>query len=197
MLSLNPEDRVALAARTRTPPGRTLVYLAFGANLGDRARTLDLAAAQLESTGAIQIRNVSSFYETEPLAEECPGSAVPTPWYLNRVLEADSDLAPEELLLRTQAVEIALGRDAARERWAPREIDIDILLHGATVLRTERLTIPHPGLTARRFVLEPLAEIAPALLIPGTGLTVAQHLNALTDPLRVLLYARRGPGERG
>lgn len=190
-----PEDRGAPAGSTRTPRSPAIAYLALGSNLGDRARALESALERLDAGGAVRVRRVSSIFETEPLA--APRAAAPAPWYLNRVVETETLLAPEELLTLTQGIEVALGRAPARSRWAPREIDIDILLYGTEALRTERLTIPHAGLTERRFVLEPLAELAPALVIPRTGRTVAEHLNALADPLRVLLYAGRRPGERG
>lgn len=177
---------------------RVIVYLGLGSNLGDRARALDSAIEHLHAAaGDLSVRRVSSRYETEPLvASPSDGGAAP-PWYLNCVVEAETTLSPDALLSRVQAAESDLGREPARTRWAPRAIDIDILLYGAHEIRTERLTIPHAGLTRRRFVLEPLAEIAPALAIPGTGRTVAEHLTALSDPLRVILYAGRGPGERG
>lgn len=168
------------------------VYLALGANLGERAQALTRAASLLELRGAVSDTRMSHVYETEPLD---PGRTS-QPWYLNAVLEGSSALAPEPLLAEIHAVEAALGRAPDHPRWSPREIDIDILLFGDRVLRMPSLTIPHPGLTKRRFVLAPLAEIAPDLVVPGTGMTVAQHLSALHDPLRVILYAGSPPEER-
>lgn len=168
------------------------VYLALGANLGERALALAGAMRLLERRGIMSNTRLSRIYETEPLD---PGGAS-QPWYLNAVVEGHTSLAPEALLAEIQCVEAALGRAPDRPRWSPREIDIDILLYGDRILRLPSLTIPHPGLTKRRFVLAPLADLAPGLVVPGTGLTVAQHLSALSDPLRVILYAESPPEER-
>lgn len=186
-------------------------FLALGANLGDRERALAAALADLAAGGAIRVRRVSSIYETEPLASaaavtqpsppppprpELPPAAAAIPWYLNQVAEVETGQSPRDLLRAIHATEARLGRAAARPRWAPREIDIDILAYGDAVLCEPDLVLPHPGLTSRRFVLVPLAEIAPDFVVSATGRTVAEHLSALNDPLRVLLFrakATEGP----
>jgi 2-amino-4-hydroxy-6-hydroxymethyldihydropteridine diphosphokinase len=167
-------------------------FLGLGANLGDRAAALDAALARLDARGAgLRLVRLSPLYETEPLAppDAAPlAAAPPAPWYLNRVAEIETTLAPRALLARLQDCEARVGRVAGRPRWAPREIDIDLLLFDDLVLREPDLVVPHAGLTRRRFVLAPLADIAPDLVVPGTGRTVAEHLAALTDPLRVILF---------
>lgn len=145
---------------------------------------------------AARLLRVSSLYETEPLVPAAPGESAHATarvgrragWYLNQVAEVQTDLAPEALLREAQRVEERLGRERSPERWAPRVIDIDVLLYGDIEWETERLVVPHPALTRRRFVLVPLAELSPDLRVPGTGRTVAEHLSALSDPLRVIPY---------
>jgi 2-amino-4-hydroxy-6-hydroxymethyldihydropteridine diphosphokinase len=140
------------------------VYLGIGSNLGDRKAYLRKAIDRLEAAG-IHVLRCSSVYETEPQ------DVRDQPWFLNVVVEAETALYPLQLLGRTQNIELALGRVRRRSK-GPRTLDIDILLIGDARIRSERLTVPHPALTRRRFVLEPLAEIAPDLVDPGTGRTI-------------------------
>ena len=149
-----------------------LAYLSLGSNLGDRAAHLRQAIARLATLG--QISAVSSFYETEPV------EVTSQPWFLNCAVALHTDLAPEALLDAALAIEQSMGRRRTQFK-GPRIIDIDILLMGETVLRSGRLTLPHPALHERRFVLEPLAEIAPALPHPILNLTVRDLLNRLPD----------------
>lgn len=125
----------------------------------------------------------SSLWRTEPLARR--GSPKPQHWYVNAVveLELESDALP--VLERLHALEHAFGRPARRERWAPRLIDLDLLLFGDLQLASDRLTLPHPGLAHRRFVLAPLAELVPHLVPPGQTRTISELLADLDDPLRV------------
>jgi 2-amino-4-hydroxy-6-hydroxymethyldihydropteridine diphosphokinase len=144
------------------------VYLSLGSNLGDREENLRQAIARLEAAG-VRVSRRSSIYETEP--REAPNQ----PWFLNQVIEAETDLFPRQLLARLQKVELDLGRKRLRPK-GPRTIDIDILLCGETIVRAKDLELPHPRLAERRFVLEPLAELAPDLRHPVTRLTVRQML---------------------
>lgn len=127
----------------------------------------------------------SSLWRTEPLAER--GSPEPEPWFVNAVVELrlPSDMDPHSLLARLHALERVFGRPEQRARWAPRLLDLDLLLFDDLALASEKLELPHPGLAARRFVLAPLAELAPNLVAPGQTRTIAALLADLDDPLRV------------
>jgi 2-amino-4-hydroxy-6-hydroxymethyldihydropteridine diphosphokinase len=181
-------------------PGRSArVFLGLGANLGDRAAALAAALGDLSALGAVRVQRVSPLYETEPLVpDDAAFPSGPPPWYLNQVAEVTTTLDPCALLAALKDTETRLGRAPSRSRWASREIDIDILLFDDVVLDEPELTLPHASLTRRRFVLVPLADLAPDLAIPGTGRSVAHHLAALQDALRVLRYepGGTGPGRR-
>lgn len=144
------------------------IYLALGSNVGDRDTHLARAQERLASEG-IRILRASSVYETEP--RDFPDQ----PWFLNQVLEAETSLFPKQLLERTQKIERALGRTPTQPK-GPRTIDIDILLYGDAIVSVPDLEIPHARLADRRFVLEPLAEIAPELRHPRTGASVREML---------------------
>jgi len=133
------------------------VYLALGSNLGDRMGNLVSAVERLSQK--MTIKKVSSVYETEPVYYE------EQPLYFNAVLSAVTELEPFALLRFVKSIESDLGRQPSF-RNAPRIIDIDILFYGDLVVQTEELTIPHPGIVERAFVLAPLAEIAPELIHP-------------------------------
>mgnify|MGYP005847349077 CR=1 FL=1 len=137
------------------------VFLGLGSNLGDRLGNLRKAVKGLEARG-IKVRRASSAYETAPLSLE------DQPNYMNAVLEVETSFPPEELLRVCQEVEASLGR-VRRERWGPRGIDIDILLYGAETVDEAHLTVPHPRLTERLFVLAPLLEIEPDAALPDGG----------------------------
>ena len=148
-----------------------IVYLGLGSNLGDRQATLETALRALESPH-LHIRRVSPVYETEPM--DVPGQQ----WFLNMVAEAETDLFPLQLLRRTAAVEAELGRRRSVPK-GPRTIDIDILLFGNSVVTMPDLEIPHPRFRDRRFVLAPLADLAPGLRDPVTRKTVRELLAEL------------------
>jgi 2-amino-4-hydroxy-6-hydroxymethyldihydropteridine diphosphokinase len=148
----------------------TTVYLGLGSNLGDRRRNVEAALEALRAHPQITVSAVSAFLETDPVGGP-PGQGK----FLNAAAEIETDLAPEALLEELKRIERSLGRRPG-PRWGPREVDLDILLYGEEVLETERLVIPHPRLRERRFVLEPLAEIAPTAREPVTGLSVRDLL---------------------
>lgn len=146
-----------------------IAYIALGSNLGDRRANL---AAAVEHLGASDLRIVraSAIYETEP--RDVPDQ----PWFLNQVIEIETDLFPRQLLARTQKIERALGRKRGGVAKGPRVIDLDILLFGDVTVSTPQLEIPHPRMIDRRFVLEPLAELAPELRHPKTRATIREML---------------------
>jgi 2-amino-4-hydroxy-6-hydroxymethyldihydropteridine diphosphokinase len=146
------------------------VYLSLGSNIGDRAENLLAALAQLAAPD-LRILRTSPAYETEPV------EFTSQPWFINLVAEAGTELFPHQLLSRIARVERALGR-VRRLPKGPRTIDIDILFYGRSVVRSERLEIPHPRMAERRFVLAPLADLAPELRHPVTHKSVREMLDA-------------------
>jgi 2-amino-4-hydroxy-6-hydroxymethyldihydropteridine diphosphokinase len=145
-------------------------YLSLGSNVGDREGHLRGAIARLESWG--RIIAVSSFYETEPV--EFTEQA----WFLNCVVALETEKTPHELMTAALSIEQEMGRHRTQKK-GPRTIDIDILLFGDTVLTSPGLTIPHPAMYQRRFVLEPLAEIAPETRHPALRRTIRELRDAL------------------
>lgn len=144
-------------------------FLSLGSNTGDREAQLEEAIRRLEAAGIHTLRR-SSIYETEP--QDLPDQ----PWFLNMVAEVETEFFPRLLLARVQAIELGMGRKRDVPK-GPRPIDIDILLFGEFVINTRELQVPHPRLSDRRFVLEPLAELAPDLLHPVNGKTVREMLS--------------------
>jgi len=152
-------------------------YLGLGSNVGDRAGHLRAAIAMLGERG-VEVEAVSSAYETEPV-----GEILDQPDFLNAAIRIRTELEPEELLAVCKAVEAERGRTLDAPRHSARSLDIDLLLLGDLELSTDRLTLPHPEVTSRRFVLEPLLELDPGMALPD-GTRLADALAAL------------GPGER-
>jgi 2-amino-4-hydroxy-6-hydroxymethyldihydropteridine diphosphokinase len=158
------------------------VILGLGSNLGDREQALDEGLRLLAMRGFRPSRR-SSTYLTEPVG------GPPQDWFLNVVVAGESDLSAEDLLGACQATERDLGRLPA-ERWGPRTLDVDLLLYGDDVVSGARLSLPHPRMHERLFVLVPLVEIAPECRHPTLGLTARELWERCADRSRVTLYER-------
>jgi 2-amino-4-hydroxy-6-hydroxymethyldihydropteridine diphosphokinase len=164
-------------------------YVGIGSNLGDRAGNLLLAVRGMMNAG-LRVRRLSSIYETDPV------DVIDQPAFLNMVAEltpGDALPSPEQLLARLLRIEYALGRRRTRRR-GPRTIDLDLLLYGDEQRATEFLTLPHPRLHQRRFVLTPLAELTPKLLHPSLRRTVSQLLTQTPDTPKVTRWKARMKG---
>ncbi len=138
----------------------TTAFVGIGSNLGDREANLTRAIELLSAEDGIEVSGVSEIRETEPVGPVEQGP------FLNGAVRIETDLAPRELLKRLLAIEERMGR-VRRERFGPRTIDLDLLVYGDDVVDEPGLTVPHPRLHERRFALEPLADLAPGLTIPG------------------------------
>lgn len=152
-------------------------YLGLGSNVGDRVSHLQAAVAGLRERG-VEVEAASSTYETEPV-----GEVLEQPDFLNAAVRIRTVLEPEELLDLCKAIEVEQGRMLDGQRHGPRPLDVDLLLLGDIELSTERLTLPHPEVTSRRFVLAPLLELDPGLALPD-GTRLGDALEGL------------GPGQR-
>jgi 2-amino-4-hydroxy-6-hydroxymethyldihydropteridine diphosphokinase len=163
--------------------------IALGSNLGDRLSHLKRAREDvLQLSGVAAPMASSRIYETEPV-NSGPDSAA----YLNAVIEVEYQGQPITLLDGLQKIEADFGRPSKRPRNAPRTIDLDILYAGNLSLSNDEVVIPHPRLHLRRFVLTPLADIRPELLLPGQELTVSELLARLDDPAGVALFSEDWP----
>jgi 2-amino-4-hydroxy-6-hydroxymethyldihydropteridine diphosphokinase len=182
--------------RTSAAKGEGGIFLGLGSNLGDRHEHLLGALGRLSDHGIVPLR-CSPIYLTEAVATG------PQPDFLNLVVEVRTPLPPDALLTAVQAIETALGRPprGAGKAPRPRTLDIDILLHRDLIVRSSRLSIPHPRLHLRRFVLRPLADLDAAVLVPGTNRSVGWHLSNCVDRAAVTRYlaapALPSPAERG
>ena len=157
------------------------VYIGLGSNLGDRKANIREAEEKLTALPNTRIVKASSLYESEPL-----GNA--KTWFVNSVLEIETDFEPAELLKRTRAIEAAMGRKRVKgKRWGSRIIDLDLLLFDNQTVSKRTLKIPHPEMHKRRFVLLPLSELAPHVTHPQLGAAISELLGGLKDPKKVML----------
>jgi 2-amino-4-hydroxy-6-hydroxymethyldihydropteridine diphosphokinase len=146
------------------------VYLSLGSNVGDREAQLRAAQARLSAVGRVVV--ASSFYETEPV------EFTEQPWFLNFVLALETSNTPQQLMTAILRIEEEMGRRRTQKK-GPRSIDIDILLFDDIIMDSTNLTIPHPALQQRRFVLEPMAEIAPEVVHPSLKKTIRELRDTL------------------
>ena len=155
--------------------------IAFGSNVGNRQDFCDRAVTLLGLLPGSSLTAVSSLYETEPVTDSCdPGAG----WFLNGVVRLETEIAPLKLLEVCREIERSLGRDL-EHRAGPRTLDLDLLAYDQVVMDRSELVIPHPRLHQRRFVLTPMAEVAPEWRHPLLGRTTTELLMDLADPSRV------------
>jgi 2-amino-4-hydroxy-6-hydroxymethyldihydropteridine diphosphokinase len=171
-----------------------IVYVALGANLGDRDATFTAAIRTIESESELLLLAASPVFETEPFGPAGQGA------YLNAVVKLRVWLGPAELLRRLQLIETALGRDRRREsqRWGSREIDLDILFFGERCVESPDLVVPHVRAHRRIFVMAPMAEIAPSFVHPKLGITMEEIARSFSDRDGVQAWPRPAgwPGSR-
>jgi 2-amino-4-hydroxy-6-hydroxymethyldihydropteridine diphosphokinase len=159
-----------------TPPvdSARVALLGLGSNLGDRLTHMREAVRRLAGVPHVEIERVSSLYETAPM-----GGPADQGWFLNAVVAVRTRLSPDDLLQACRQIEHDLGR-VRGERFGPRTMDMDVLLYADRIIQTAELTVPHPRLHERRFVLVPLVEVAPDLLHPTFGRSLSALLAALS-----------------
>lgn len=148
------------------------IFIGIGSNMGDRRRAIEDALTLLAERPEIELVGCASLYETEPVGVQ------DQPWFLNTVAELAGSLPPAALLEQLKAIERRLGRKT-RSRWGPREIDLDLLLYGGRVVNEPQVVVPHPEMHKRRFVLIPLAELAPEQVHPVLNRTIRALLREL------------------
>ena len=158
-------------------------YLSFGANIAPRFEILQCAIEALHLLPDSGVELVSSIYETEAVSPYSQAD------YLNCVAHIKTELTPEALLTSCREIEFSNGRPVSRNKSAPRTLDVDIIFYGDRIINSGKLIVPHARYADRRFVLEPLAEIAPDYICPDTGTSVAHTLDQCTDRSRVQLFS--------
>ena len=157
---------------------RETVFIGFGSNVGDRVDFCDRAVTLLSLLPHSQLLGVSLLYETEPVYDHAqPGKD----WFLNGVVQLETNITPKSLLSLLREIERALGRDDEETRSGPRTIDLDILFYGQLVIDEPDLVVPHPRLHQRRFVLMPMSELDPLWMHPSQQRTIAQLLAEVQD----------------
>ncbi len=161
------------------------VFIGLGSNLGDRRANLADALDRIRKLPDTRVVKESSFYESEP-------HGYAKTWFVNGVIELETELSPENLLKKLKAIESAMGRKRVKgKRWGSRIIDLDILFYGTLVVKKRGLRVPHQELANRRFVLLPLSELAPQLIHPVVQMTVSDLLSAVKDTKKIVLMPLR------
>ena len=156
------------------------VYIGIGSNLGNKRENYLEALERIAKTPKTRIIKESSVYESQPLGDS-------KEWYINGVIEIETELKPELLLKKFKNIERAMGRKKVRKRWGARIIDIDILLYDSLVMNKKSLKIPHPEMHQRKFVLIPLSEVAPQVIHPVLSVSMSELLVGVKDDKRVSL----------
>lgn len=157
------------------------VYIAIGSNLGNKKENYLEALVRIAKLPKTRIIKESSVYESEPLGDS-------KDWYVNGVIEIETEFKPEMLLKKLKNIERAMGRKKVRKRWGARIMDLDILLYDTAVVNKKNLKIPHPEMQTRKFVLVPLSEVAPQVIHPVLQATISELLVTLKDDKRVSLF---------
>ena len=156
------------------------VYIGIGSNLGNKRENYLEALERIAKIPKTRIIKESSVYESQPLGDS-------KEWYINGVIEIETELKPELLLKKFKNIERAMGRKKVRKRWGARIIDIDILLYDSLVMNKKSLKIPHPEMHQRKFVLIPLSEVAPQVIHPVLSVSISELLVGVKDDKRVSL----------
>ena len=157
----------------------TTVYIGIGSNLGNRQENCLEAVERIGKISDCWFIKCSNWYWTKPVGVEDQD------WFVNGVESLTTEISPQDLLRRVLDIEVDMGR-VRKEKWGPRIIDIDILLYGQEIIEEENLKIPHPLMHLRKFVLEPIVELAPDLIHPSFGLSMKELLAGLTDDNQVV-----------
>jgi len=159
-------------------------FIGIGSNLGDRKDNYREACEKIAALPKTRIVKASSMYESEPIGD----APKETTWFVNGVIEIETEYAADQLLKQLQAIEATMGRKRVKgKKWGSRIIDLDILLFGKEVIDKRNLKVPHPEMQNRRFVLLPLSELVPQLIHPKLNVSVNDLLNTLKDKKRVHL----------
>ena len=165
----------------------SIAYLCLGSNSGNRLQFIEQAISLINLAENIKIIRSTALYETEPWGVKNQN------WFLNIIVEIKTDLSPQDLLLKCMSIEKTLGRNRAKEqRWGERTIDIDIIFYNKDVVNTDMLTIPHPRMHQRAFVLVPLLELIPDFIHPVLNKTISDLYDELDNVEEVYLYGTRG-----
>ncbi len=155
------------------------VFIGIGSNLGDRKANCREAREKLAELPNTRVVAASSYYESEPHGDA-------KTWFVNSVVEIETDFSPPDLLKQTKKIEDAMGRKRVKgKRWGSRVIDLDILLFNSEILNKRNLKLPHPRMAERRFVLAPLAELAPQVVHPVLNVSISELLATVSDTKRV------------